>query len=355
MWTIGSKKRKRKIALEVQTLPKAKAWMNIDDANDATKKSLKDEKHSRDIKRHIRHLKSYRGGGSYGRYGGYDITLLELESPFNNEFACLPSPKFDDIRLVKHDSVIIGYGEYRRSDGATCETNRFGKMKFHYCNKNYGVGKDACNNKDPPPMPRECSTFFNAKDTPNTVPADFEEIKLVNVSDYGPLYCYPNSNPENASFGWCRTKGNYYDMYNELEHYEWGWGFCGKDCFLSKSVASLGTLRQKHNVKILDEVTCDKYLAASLPGNVKVKPKILCVGLTERFKESVWRKTSKGFEVDKSSDKKRTTRYGLNEYVASVGTCLGDSGGPLFIKEDGKYIITGLPFSLELRRSLIII
>ena len=58
MWSIGSNKSKRRIALEVQTLPKAKAWMNIDDANDASKKSSKDEKHSRDIKRHIRHLKS---------------------------------------------------------------------------------------------------------------------------------------------------------------------------------------------------------------------------------------------------------------------------------------------------------
>ena len=61
----------------------------------------------------------------------------------------LPSPSFDDIRTGHDDTILAGYGRYQRyhcpalttsfllirSAGKTCETNRFGPMKFHYCDK----------------------------------------------------------------------------------------------------------------------------------------------------------------------------------------------------------------------------
>ena len=31
----------------------------------------------------------------------------------------------------------------------------------------------------------------------------------------------------------------------------------------------------------------------------------------------------------------------LGSYLVSAGTCMGDSGGPLFVEEDGQYIVTG--------------
>jgi hypothetical protein len=47
------------------------------------------------IKRFIRHAKSYKGTGKYGRYGGYDISLIQLEKPVSAKYgapACLPNP-----------------------------------------------------------------------------------------------------------------------------------------------------------------------------------------------------------------------------------------------------------------------
>ena len=59
---------------------------------------LRDE-YTSTIKKAFRHAHSYRGGGSYiqrGRYGGHDISLLELDQPIKSTFACLPSPAFQD-------------------------------------------------------------------------------------------------------------------------------------------------------------------------------------------------------------------------------------------------------------------
>ena len=57
----------------------------------------------------------YRGGGTYGHFGGYDITLLEMAKPIVGfQTACLPSPSFDDLRAGKDDTMIAGYGRYFR-------------------------------------------------------------------------------------------------------------------------------------------------------------------------------------------------------------------------------------------------
>ena len=60
-----------------------------------------------------------------------------------------------------------------RDKGATCETNRFGSMKFHYCSKvvravitntflepifkDEGAGSEACITGRPAPQPKECA------------------------------------------------------------------------------------------------------------------------------------------------------------------------------------------------------
>ena len=62
------------------------------------------------------------------------------------EKLCLASPGFEDTRQGKDDSILAGYGRYHRSGGEgaavcprsggkTCETNKGGPMKFHYCDK----------------------------------------------------------------------------------------------------------------------------------------------------------------------------------------------------------------------------
>ena len=77
------------------------------------------------IKRIIRHAHSYPGGG-YGSYGGYDISLLELQNRITAfKTICLPRRSFDDIMTP---SSLAGYGRYLRG-GNTCQTNEFGRFK----------------------------------------------------------------------------------------------------------------------------------------------------------------------------------------------------------------------------------
>ena len=94
-----------------------------------------------------------------------------------------------------------------RDHGETCETNRFGSMKFHYCSKvvragipntfiaqifqDEGAGSEACIKGKPAPQPRECAKsgnrflkvsylsfrFFADSKTPNKVPDEVEEIR----------------------------------------------------------------------------------------------------------------------------------------------------------------------------------
>ena len=78
------------------------------------------------IRRIIRHAHTYRSH-SYASRGGYDISLLELETPIRGfKFICLPKPSFDDITP---GGTLAGYGLYLRNDGDTCQTNEFGKFK----------------------------------------------------------------------------------------------------------------------------------------------------------------------------------------------------------------------------------
>ena len=175
-------------ALEVITNPTGIAWLHVDNIKEMN--GVQSE-----IKRYIRHVDSYVGGGTYGDFGGHDITLVQLaEAMKRGPFICLPSPHFDDTRQKKDDSILVGYGRYMRTKGQTCETNRQGKaiiticiligqgvqlfqikmyyhtnsnaligryyspiytnrwgeMKYHYCDKEHGLGSKACKNTDPP-------------------------------------------------------------------------------------------------------------------------------------------------------------------------------------------------------------
>jgi hypothetical protein len=329
--------------LEIRTEPKGKAWVGVDDVK---KNIASNKEHMSEIKRHIRHTRSYRAGGTYGLFGGYDITLLELERPMlGYQPACLPGPKFDDIRLKKKDSMLAGYGKYLRSQGQTCETNRFGEMKIHYCDKKFGEGSSACITGKPPPMARECGQFFADPDTPDTIPGDMEEIRIQGRSEKASIYCYPKTNPENPKYGWCKTKGNYYDPENMGGSYK-GWGFCGKDCYLNTNIMNSGILRQKTNVEILPEKLCDNFLTRSLEETVEVRPAILCVARNEKWKEAVWQETGDGYQAVNSGGGE-AMRYGSDGYVASVGTCQGDSGGPVFVQEGGRYVVTGEMYGLH--------
>ena len=114
-------------------------------------------------------------------------------------------------------------------------------------------------------------------------------------------------------------------------------------------------------MKVLDEELCQKYLLqATNNGNVKVMPKILCVADTFPWKVAVWE--NKGGQFKKVSRSKSQeylkkyhygAKYAPEGYVASAGTCRGDSGGPLYITENNlstskkSYIVLGRFYSLK--------
>jgi len=324
--------------LEIRTVPKGKAWLGVDDVNLDYEKN---EKSMVEIKRLIKHSKSYPGGANYGTYGGYDILLVELEEPMNGyKPACLPGPQFDDIRLKQKNSQLAGYGKYLRSKGNTCETNKYGAMKMHYCDKKFGNGSSSCVSDKPAPRDKECEKFFKHPDTPHTYGEIWKEIRLVDQDDKDIAVCYPDKNPVNASYGWCYTKGDYYRPGKGNPNYVGGWGFCSKDCFLDSSTDNVGILRHKNGVEILSEELCDQYLNRSLGDGVEVRPHILCVARTEKWNEQMWQKTKEGYRQVEPSEP--AMRYGSENYIASVGTCKGDSGGPVFVEEGDRFVVTGI-------------
>jgi len=348
---------KKSDAFEIIATPPGKAWLGVNNINQQRVNPRREEVH---IKRHIRHANTYRGGGTYGFFGGHDITLLELDRPIHGfRTACLPSPSFDDIRGGHDDTILAGYGRYQRTGGRTCETNRFGPMKFHYCDKTYGTGQDACIKTDPPPQSKECESFFDDLETPDTVPSNMEEIRIQREGKKD-VMCYPKHNPVDPEHGWCHTKGNYYEVGNENSH-EKSWGFCGKECYLDGDVPQTGILRMKEHIHILSDKLCENYLDISLQYKPKVRPRIICVAQQHHWKEEVFEKVAasgknrrgggssyrkvesekKGFK--RSGFTPKTERYGRTSYVASVGTCQGDSGGPSFVEESkNRYVVTGV-------------
>ena len=211
---------------------------------------------------------------------------------------------------------------------------------MHYCDKMHGAGRSACITDEPPPINEECQNFFNHQDKLNTYNDVSREIRIESESGDDITLCYPSKNPENETYGWCHTRGSFYNLENiKLE--EKGWGFCNKDCYLDTKVKNSGILREKSGVEILSEKLCEKYLNRSLKNedSIEVMPWILCVAKTEKLEESTWVKTGEGY-IQKDSSRP-DTRYGTDSYVASAGTCMGDSGGPVFVKDEDRFVVTG--------------
>ena len=103
---------------------------------------------------------------------------------------------------------------------------------------------------------------------------------------------------------------------------------------------------------MLDETTCSKYVDWSLRRypDVKVRPKVLCVGHIVPLKVAVYEK--KGDDFNRLTDENaakiiKEFHYASSgiqtetSYIASPGTCQGDSGGPLYKKDDSGYVVTG--------------
>ena len=113
-----------------------------------------------------------------------------------------------------------------------------------------------------------------------------------------------------------------------------------------------GILRKLSNADVLSEKFCDTFLdKMKLNGkDFKYKPEILCVGKNSplRFKvfytedakieTSNWTKLDDDFlgtnpEITKEIYKKNLVDPdGDGFFVSSIGSCSGDSGGPMFLK-----------------------
>ena len=110
--------------------------------------------------------------------------------------------------------------------------------------------------------------------------------------------------------------------------------------------------------QVLSRDRCDEFLDWSTNNRVQVRPEILCVGKIHQWKVETYYLSKKGkfMLIPKNHKGKQFHKkflkfhYGAkhshiegndHSYVASAGTCNGDSGGPLFRSENGKNIVTG--------------
>ena len=98
--------------------------------------------------------------------------------------------------------------------GKTCETNKYGEMKMHYCDKMYGAGSSACITDEPPPIEEECKELFSYQDTKKAFDYLKKEIRIEDESGKAIAFCYPSKNQENENYGWCRTKGQLLSPWN---------------------------------------------------------------------------------------------------------------------------------------------
>jgi len=288
----------------------------------------------------VRHFHSYRGGGSYGRFGGYDITLIHLEEDAAERPACLPSVSLKDSGIGRafkgtEKVSLAGFGKYMREP---CITDGNGASKYHYCNSD-------CNITDFPPQSEPCKTFFGNKNTPDRVPELLKEIIITDRdNDNKKHYCYRQVPPYfSDSKGWCHVNHDASEMGNMYEEHTWG--FCSKDCFLEEEKEPDSfVLRKRINVDILEEDMCQQFLKISLYNKTKVMPEILCIGYLERFRYQHWiKKNGRYRRGRKRIAHQHEISTGSGQYVRSAGTCNGDSGGPVFIYDDesGDYVVLG--------------
>jgi hypothetical protein len=98
-------------SLEISPVkPQAIVWVG---ANNLNKKGIdKEEYFTVPVRRVIRHAQTYLGGGNYGTFGGYDITLLELAAPVPPAYgrpACLPTTTFQDqcCQIAVYTAILL--------------------------------------------------------------------------------------------------------------------------------------------------------------------------------------------------------------------------------------------------------
>ena len=255
--------------------PQAEAYIGINDLNDKNSVA-KGEKIQ--IEYVVRHKNSYRGGGNYGTFGGYDITLIKLVRPANVETACVPTenykdsglgPGFDNIQNV----ILAGFGRYYRP---TCQTDDLGPMTNHYCTKD-----TTCNTSENPPISATCKKFLS--ENPE-VQKEFSDKNLHKItlksSGSAPVDCFRKTSYQEGSQGWCPVS----DDATKLGHLSQtnSWGFCSRDCFL-KNVENVepdsSVFRSKENVDVLNDELCDKFLLAAYNNVIPEHlPDILCIG-----------------------------------------------------------------------------
>ena len=282
--------------------PIGKIWVGYQDVQDLGNKEGKVV----NITRVIKHPQSYIGDG-YRAYGGYDIALIQIQDNVTIvQAACLPSPKFFDIRL----SNVAGYGKYFRGSNKVCQTDEFGPFKYHYCSE-LGNSIDICDDS-PPPMDDGCKEFFDDSATPDTVIDGYNEIEIVQGNTS--IYCYGEKSVKNDSEGWCKITSNFYDMNVEQPIPAGSWGFCSKDCYLDDDEKRSGVLRTESNVEVLDEVMCNKFLNVSLKSEVQFRPKILCVGQLKTWKTDVFNLENGTYHhVTDIKEKKNFKHFGSQE------------------------------------------
>jgi hypothetical protein len=107
---------------------------------------------------------------------------------------------------------LAGYGQfYRRDmgeeDKQRCETDEYGRNKFHMC-RDLGRGEQVCHADRPPPRSPACAAFFAA--TGIAYPEEYEEIQLVDEATGKGSFCFATASPLANSKGWCETDENYY-------------------------------------------------------------------------------------------------------------------------------------------------
>ena len=260
-------------------VPHAEAYIGINDVNDRTSVAQGEKIRIEYI---VRHRNSYRGGGNYGTFGGYDITLLKLVSPTNVLPACLPAPSFQDSGLGPgfdniQNVMLAGYGRYYREP---CQTDELGPSPNHYCAKN-----SKCNTEENPPVSATCNKFLT--NNPE-VQQEFSDKNLhkitLNIQGKDPVDCFRKTSYQEGSKGWCQVSDDASTI-GEITGTS-SWGFCSKDCFLKNTEyvePDSSVFRSKENVDILNDELCNKFLLASYGGiNPEYVPEVLCIGFYKK-------------------------------------------------------------------------
>ena len=128
--------------------------------------------------------------------------------------------------------------------GYKCQTNKYGRAKYHFC-----APEEKCSTDyDKIPMDKRCKKFFEEHYMNR-----YEDELL--IMDGDEVYsCFMDYNPQSKRYGWCKTKGNLYDMENLSlkEMVKDDWGFCSKDCNLLLGTDALPRLlpRRKLDLRV---------------------------------------------------------------------------------------------------------